>query len=186
MTVLSLDKERKKKTNKNNRIGRRYVETEEENIYDEIHYFHGYGLRIDWGWINFALSSVLKEGKREKKVTNFLDHFDPLESVASHIMRMPNETAAGDGSRSQIFVITDAMHRCVGVLGLGRRWRRNHHQRGLVMVRITSVVITRSANRFSAIKTRVQRKWLRFDSLPAARRRSIDVAPVASATSTQK
>ena len=76
----------------------------------------------------------------------WLDHFDPLESIVSHVVA--DETGAGDGGRPHIFVIAEAVNGGVGVLRFGRRRRRDHHQRRLVVVRIAAaVVIARSANR---------------------------------------
>ncbi len=74
-----------------------------------------------------------------------LNHFDSLESVVSQVVGMADETAAGNGSRAKIFVITEAVHGGVGVFRFGRRRRRPHHQGGgFVVVRITVAVVTRS------------------------------------------
>lgn len=77
-----------------------------------------------------------------------LNHFDSLESVVSQVVGMADETAAGNGSRAKIFVITEAVHGGVGVFRFGRRRRWSHHQSGgFVVVRITVAVVTRSARK---------------------------------------
>lgn len=77
-----------------------------------------------------------------------LNHFDSLESVVSQVVGMADETAAGNGSRAKIFVITEAVHGGVGVFRFGRRrWWPHHQSGGFVVVRITVAVVTRSARK---------------------------------------
>lgn len=164
--------------------------------YNDFHWVAGW---VNWLVILFCLGKKSRSIWLERKEERTLNHFDPLESVVSHIVRMSDETAAGDSGRSDVFIITGSVNGGVGVFRLGRRRRRYHHQRRFVMVRITTVVISRSVannNRVKLNRITILREKIKMETFfvvfrllsfsPAARWWTIDVTPIGYAASTQK